>query len=206
MLKGAISLLTGHKIRYRGPRDHNQLFLTFDDGPHPTHTPALLNVLDAHGIHAVFFVVGREATTHSEVLRCVLEKGHTLGNHSVSHPRMDLISDAGRHIEFDGMNRFLQELDGKPTHFIRPPYGGLSLSFLAHLMQSEHRTLMWSRDSLDYKYSASQIVDHFKKLPPNDGDIILFHDDGGAAAESLATLIPIWLSSGYSFGSPTSLA
>ena len=206
MIKRLISTLSAHRIRYYGPEQGRRLYLTFDDGPHAQHTNPLLDLLEQHQVKATFFVVGREVYAHSDIVRRIVAQGHTLGNHTITHPRMDYLSDPARDLEIEGMDALLAEFDQQPVHSFRPPYGGVSISLFSHGLRSGRRLAMWSKDSLDYKYKADQIVKRFADAPPNAGDILLFHDDGGAAMHSLQTLLPQWLGEGFSFGTFNDMA
>ena len=91
-------------------------------------------------------------------------------------------------------------LDGKPKHLFRPPYGHMSLSLLAFCVRRNGAPLAyWSRDSMDYTWSADRVVDGFDRKPPRPGDILLFHDDGDVAASALEKLIPVWKRQGLLF-------
>src|SRR5450631_1454632 len=83
-----ISLLTFHRIRLRMPSGDKAVYLTFDDGPHPENTPALLDMLLAFQIKATFFLIGEQAKAHPDLVRRLLHEQHVLGNHSMTHPRM----------------------------------------------------------------------------------------------------------------------
>jgi peptidoglycan-N-acetylglucosamine deacetylase len=200
MIKRLISTLSGHRIRYFGPNQDRRLYLTFDDGPHAVHTDPLLDLLAQHQVKATFFVVGREAYAQPGIVRRIVEEGHALGNHSITHPRMDFLSDAARDTEIDGMDIFLDEFESKRARYFRPPYGGVSLSLFSYGLRTGRHLAMWSRDSLDYKYKSDRVVEQFLAHPPRSGDILLFHDDGDAATNSLRTLLPAWLSQGFTFG------
>ena len=200
MIKRLISTLTGHQIRYFGPAHDRRLYLTFDDGPHAVHTGPLLDLLAQHRVKATFFVVGREAYAQPGLVRRIVQEGHSLGNHSITHPRMDFLTDAARDAEIDGMDVFLDEFEPKRARYFRPPYGGVSVSLFSYGLRSGRHLAMWSRDSLDYKYQGEQVVEHFHAHPPRPGDILLFHDDGAAAANALRTLLPAWLGQGFTFG------
>jgi peptidoglycan-N-acetylglucosamine deacetylase len=205
-LKSLISVLTGHRIRYHGPARDKRLYLTFDDGPHAVHTRPLLDLLAQHKVKATFFVVGREAHAEPDAVRRIVAEGHALGNHTITHPRMDLLSDAARDLEIDGMDAYLCEFDRRPVHAFRPPYGGVSLSLFAYALQPGRNVALWSRDSMDFKHPAPQVVEDFARRPPQAGDIILFHDDGAAACEALSTLLPKWLGEGFKFGTFADMA
>lgn len=201
MIKRLISTLSRQRIRYYGDLSgaSRRLFLTFDDGPHSQHTPALLDLLAQHRVKATFFIVGREAYAEPEIVRRIVAEGHLLGNHSITHPRMDFLSDAARDLEIDGMETLLNEFDQRSVHYFRPPYGGVSVSLFSYGLRSGRRVAMWSRDSLDYKFPADKIVEGFAAAPPKAGDILLFHDDGAAAGAALGQLLPAWKMQGFEF-------
>jgi peptidoglycan-N-acetylglucosamine deacetylase len=206
MMKRLVSTLTGNRIRYFGPARGKRLYLTFDDGPHAVHTRPLLDLLARYRVKATFFVVGREAHAEPDAVRRIVADGHALGNHTITHPRMDLLSRAARDLEIDGMDAYLREFDRRPVHVFRPPYGGVSLSLFAYAMRARRSVALWSRDSMDFKDPAPKVVDNFALCPPRAGDIILFHDDGGAAGDALRTLLPKWLDEGFSFGTFADMA
>jgi peptidoglycan/xylan/chitin deacetylase (PgdA/CDA1 family) len=68
------------------PPGSNHALLTIDDGPHPQHTPAILDILDRHGLKAVFFLVGERAARHPDLVREIIARGHEIGNHTQTHP------------------------------------------------------------------------------------------------------------------------
>jgi peptidoglycan-N-acetylglucosamine deacetylase len=201
MIKRLISTLSRQRIRYYGNRAGSSrlLFLTFDDGPHAEHTPAVLDLLAQHQVKATFFIVGREAYAHPDIVRRIVADGHRLGNHTITHPRMDFLSEGARDLEIDGMETLLCEFDQRHTHYFRPPYGGVSVSLFSYGLRSGRQIAMWSRDSLDYTLPGEQIVERFAAVPPKAGDILLFHDDGGAAWKALQVLLPAWLDHGFRF-------
>ncbi|HEY0690227.1 MAG TPA: polysaccharide deacetylase family protein, partial [Kribbella sp.] len=90
------------------------IFLSFDDGPDPIWTPEILKILAKHGAKATFFELGRMIHAHPGLREQVLAGGNTIGNHSISHPRLTRISAARRHHEI---------FDGPKSHCFRPPYG-----------------------------------------------------------------------------------
>lgn len=197
--RGLLQLALGRHVLVRVPRSRH-VCLTFDDGPSPLSTPRLLEVLGRHGVKATFFMVGRELRASPEVARDVARQGHELGNHTLTHPRMDRICDAARRLEIDAMDQLLSEFDGRPRHLFRPPYGHMSVPLLAFCVRHGGEALAyWSRDSMDYSWKADRVVDALARRPPVAGDILLFHDDGDTAAEALAVLIPQWKDQGLRF-------
>src|SRR5947207_9423850 len=81
--------ITFNSVHVEGP----YIALTFDDGPHPTLTPKLLDLLAAHHMKATFFVIGQNAVDHPDILRRAMREGHEIANHSWSHPNFAKMSD-----------------------------------------------------------------------------------------------------------------
>ena len=97
--------------------------MTFDDGPHPTHTPVVLAVLDRHHVKATFFLMGRNVERHATVAREVVSRGHEVGNHSYSHPRLLFMSPGRVREEIERTDELIRGLGvSAPIHF-RPPHG-----------------------------------------------------------------------------------
>lgn len=148
--------------------------LTFDDGPHPVHTPAVLDRLAAYRLRAAFFLVGNRVVDDSLVAR-IAEEGHLIGNHTFSHerPRLGHISSSLADV------RRCQGLLPGATLF-RPPFGRLTpgLWLAAELLGL--RSVYWSLDSGDWKCrNAADAVACAEELSrcARPGDVILFHDD-----------------------------
>jgi len=91
----------------------------------------------------------------------------------------------------------LSRVDGQKSHLIRPPYGRITVRQLIRCVFAGKRIALWSRDSLDYRVGADQIVRDFRERPPSSGDVLLFHDDGPAACTALTQLLPEWKSAGF---------
>jgi len=175
------------------------LFLTFDDGPHPVHTPALLEMLAGLGVRASFFLVGKSATAHPEIVAAIVAAGHTLGNHSYSHRKRRTMTWAVARSDIASTDAVLARFDGRSKHPFRPPWGEVAPMQLVRCILAQDQLILWSRDSLDYRQDAPSIVADIRRSPPVSGDIILFHDDRAVAQEALAVLIPEWQAHGFAF-------
>lgn len=182
-----------------GPTDAaRNLYLTFDDGPHPDHTPALLDLLAEHGAKASFFLVGREVERHDALARRIASEGHTLGNHSYSHPRFEALTLDEQLEEIERTQRLLTGIDGRSRHAFRPPRGVLTGAMLASLVRRRHRIDYWSYDSLDYsRRPVPELLETIQRHPPRGGDIILMHDDSEHSLTLLRALIPAWIAQGF---------
>lgn len=187
-------------VMTRGRHASRALHLTFDDGPHPEHTGALLDVLAEHGARATFFVIGRNAERHPALMRRIVAEGHALGNHSWSHPQFETLDLAAQREEIARTDALLREYDGRARHDFRPPRGVLPRPMLLDCIRTRRRIAYWSYDSLDYaRPPAERLVDTARRHPLQAGDIVLMHDDDGVAADMLRTMLPVWRDAGFAF-------
>ena len=184
----------------RGSRRRRVLYLSFDDGPHPEHTPALLDLLARHRARATFYLIGREAERHAGLVRRIVSEGHALGNHSWSHPQFERLSLAEQRREIEYTDRLLARFDGQARHDFRPPRGVMPLPMVLDCIRRGHRIAFWSYDSLDYSQRpAEALVEIARRHPPRPGEIVLMHDDGPLSLRMLETLLPLWQADGFAF-------
>jgi peptidoglycan-N-acetylglucosamine deacetylase len=195
-LLAVASLVTGGRLVTRFAARSPTLYLTFDDGPHPDETPRLLESLDTFDIKATFFVVGRAAEQHPDLVAAIARAGHAIGNHSMTHPRFSRLPLRHQLDEIASADRVLARHDGKKRHPFRPPYGTWTLLSMAACVLRSQKVVLWSHDSLDFRSPADQVVAHMRS---RGGDILLFHDDGPVARESLQELVPEWKAAGFGF-------
>lgn len=124
--------------------------LTFDDGPDPLQTPVVLDLLQQAGQRATFFVVGRKAAQHPELLCEIVRRGHVLGNHSWQHaPWTPAIPAPLLTAELRRMNAFLTDISGTSPRWFRPPVGLLSPPVWAAARRAGLRTVIWSTTARD---------------------------------------------------------
>lgn len=196
--RSLLGLLPRRIVQTHGAAD--ACYLSFDDGPHPTHTPRLLDLLAAHGAKASFFLVGKHAERHPEIVRRLVADGHLIGNHSWNHDHFGGLPLAEQLAELARADAFLASFDGQARHRIRTPQGWLSLPLLFKLAQRRRSVAYWSYDSLDYQRPPlAQLVARLREQPPAPGDIVLMHDDHALAGDALAELLPEWLAAGQRF-------
>ncbi|MEW2294746.1 polysaccharide deacetylase family protein [Streptomyces sp. NPDC006743] len=172
-----------------GGRDPDPpLALTVDDGPDPRWTPALLDVLDSHGVRATFFVVGTRARAHPALLRRVLAAGHRLGNHSLTHrqPFAALTAGALDH-EIAETQRVVADETGVTPVLFRAPAGGWSRSVLAAVRHHGLTPVDWTVDPKDWRRPpAGRIAQRVARA--RAGDIVLCHDGGGDRSHTVTAL------------------
>lgn len=184
----------------RGARRSPALHLTFDDGPHPQHTPALLDLLAAHGARATFFLIGQHAERHPEIVERIVREGHALGNHSWSHPQFDRLDLAAQREEIERTDRLLARFDGLARHDFRPPRGVMPRPMVLDCIRRGRRIAYWSYDSLDYSQRpADDLISSAQRYPPQPGEILLMHDDSGLSLQVLQTMLPAWAANGFVF-------
>ena len=150
--------------------------LTFDDGPDPRSTPALLRLLGRHGVEATFFVIGERAAAHPDLIQEVLEHGHTIGNHGYHHDAWAAFKGAQRVLgEITAAQKVLSDLGVTPLIF-RPPVG-ITYPALGKALAKLDMTAVtfscraWDRGNRSITFLADRIL---KRVQP--GDIIMLHD------------------------------
>lgn len=194
------ALLTANVfILTRKPKTAPSIYLSFDDGPHPEHTPALLDLLKQHGARATFFVIGKRAQEHPEIMQRILAEGHAIGNHSMTHPRLPRLSSRAQIEEIRQADSVLARFNGKVRQLFRPPNGRATFTTIAHSLWHRQPIVLWSIDSLDYKLAPDDVVTRFARTKVGPGDIVLFHDDGSTAGNALQRLLPQWRACGLRF-------
>lgn len=179
-------------ILWRMPprQELNELYLTFDDGPHPEFTPALLDILAAHGAHATFFIVGERAARQPQLVEKISESGHSIGNHSYTHQRLRWCSTSIATQEIRATHRLLSGLPGF-VPVLRPPFGAFGPALLRAVRHCHYTLAMWSYDPADYSRAwqpeslAETLVARCRA-----GDIVLLHDGHENSGTTLAALDP----------------
>ncbi|HVH43690.1 MAG TPA: polysaccharide deacetylase family protein, partial [Labilithrix sp.] len=129
----------------RGPNDARGVVLTFDDGPDPVHTRAVLDALDAHDAKATFFVIGRKVEKHPELVEEIVRRGHQVGVHGFAHDR--LLSLRGpRYVrrDLERAIRVLEKVTKKRPTLFRPPVGHTNPTIARIAEQLDLTTVGWS--------------------------------------------------------------
>jgi peptidoglycan/xylan/chitin deacetylase (PgdA/CDA1 family) len=174
--------------------DQPALSLTFDDGPHPEHTPAVLDALAKWNLTATFFLVGREAERYPKLVERIVAAGHALGNHTYTHsePRATLAEAFLQEVR--QTDQVLTRWCDSPSHWVRPPKGELNWSKFRGLWQAHRGIALWNVDPRDYRMTtADQPLTWAKSYKPRHGDVILLHDRVAAAAQVVHALGEAWV-------------
>lgn len=127
-----------------GPPRPHQLALTFDDGPNPTATPRLLEILARHRVRATFFLLGDFVLQEPALTRQIAAAGHLIGNHTMSHPFLPRCSPIRIQAELAGCNRVLEDTLGTSVTLFRPPHGGRSPAVFRAAAALGLTTVQWN--------------------------------------------------------------
>ena len=173
--------LTGLVARYLGVHcvdtSERVLALTYDDGPHPEHTPRILDELAADSARATFFVLTDRADRYPDIVRRIVADGHELALHGTDHRSMLTKSDRDAVADVLRARDRLEQIGGTPITLFRPPYGHHTLRQAARLQRSGLELVIWSGDGLDWIDDTAKNVGEraWKSVFP--GGILLLHDD-----------------------------
>lgn len=180
----------GGRIVWGGQR-HRVLHFTFDDGPRPETTPALLDMLDQYGVHATFFVVARQldpdrrgSERRIELVREMIRRGHTVGLHSWDHPHLSTLTNAEIVSQLDRSEAVMTPiLGGAPTLF-RPPYGEHDERIDRVLEERGYTEVLWNVTGEPVGgRTEDDVVEHFTSMmdarearTSEHGGVVILHD------------------------------
>ena len=174
--------ITFNSVYVEGP----YVALTFDDGPHATFTPKLLDMLAARDLKATFFVVGQNAEEYPEILKRIVREGHEVASHSWSHPNLGKMSDEAVRRELQKTDDAIVAAIGKRPTLMRPPYGSITANQKRWFFEEfGYRIIMWDVDPLDWKRPGPSVVTARILKETKAGSIILAHDIHGPTIEAM---------------------
>lgn len=190
---------------YVGDTNQKEIYITFDSGFENGNTERILDALKKHGVKATFFLVGNYFETQPELVKRMAEEGHTIGNHTYSHPDMSKIGDIQSFQTELQKNEALYRdiLGSEMPKLYRPPQGKFCEENLKMAQQLGYSTVFWSLAYVDW-YTDDQPTPEqaFSKLLPriHPGAVVLLHSTSSTNAEILDELLTKWEETGYSFG------
>lgn len=174
--------------------------MTFDDGPHPSLTPQLLDLLKERNIKCTFFVVGKNAKAYPQIIRRIIAEGHEIGNHTWTHRSLTSGSDEQIRKELQQSEDALFAAANYRPQVIRPPYGAINTR-IKQLMFSEfgYSTIMWSVDPQDWRRPGSSVVTSRLLAGAHPGAIMLAHDIHPGTITAMPAFFDQMLAKGYQF-------
>lgn len=179
-----------------------KIALTFDDGPHPYKTDAVLDILARYDIRATFFVVGENVSYYPEPLKRAVALGHEIGNHTYHHTLLSKSCEQSTAEEIEKTEEIIFRTAGYRTKLFRPPEGAYSECSLNVVKSKDYRVILWTVDSRDWENTSAETMVTNALNNVKGGSILLFHDYMGKRSntlEAIEILIPKLLSRGYKF-------
>jgi peptidoglycan/xylan/chitin deacetylase (PgdA/CDA1 family) len=181
--------------------------LTFDDGPNPAVTPGLLDLLGRHNAKATFFLIGKHVRAFPALAKEIAGRGHTVGNHTETHPNLTFLPARRIAEELDRCDDAIAAATGKPTRWMRPPYGfrGPQLRGVVR-RRGGAGVAMWSMTAYDWNpQPAERLINRLRHA--RGGDIVLLHDadhrvlegDRRHTVAALEYWLPRWKDAGMRF-------
>ena len=151
--------------------------LTFDDGPHAEFTPRILDILAEQGVSATFFVIGRFAREHPDLLKRMVAERHTIGNHSLDHDRFGVNQRKDYWLrQISETQKIVADITGQPPVLFRPPMGFKTAHIAAAAREQRLPIIGWSVRSLDTRKTTSVRLRQRVVRAVGGHDIVLLHD------------------------------
>lgn len=183
-----------------------EIALTYDDGPNDACTERLLDILARHNAQATFFLIGRFALQRTELVRRIHAAGHTIGNHTWTHPRLIFQTPARIREELYSTNAALEDILGERVRYFRPPYGARRPAVLRIARELGLIPVQWNVMAFDWKpIPAEGLLERMERgIARNQrrgrGSNLLLHDGGHTAIgvdrsrtiDATATLLERW--------------
>ena len=181
------------------PNEKKQIALTFDDGPHPSQTHQILEILDHYGVKATFFMIGVNVENYPDAAKEVIARGHEVGNHTYSHSHLQSMGEYSLMREVNRCEDVLESLCEYRPHLFRPPEGVINPHVEACAARGDYRLILWSLDTKDWETKNAEIISARVLNQIQPGDIVLMHDyvAKSKTPEALEFFLPKLLALGY---------
>lgn len=182
---------------YSVETDDNVIAISFDASWGGSQTMEILDILDRYGIKTTFFLVGIWVDKYPELVKEISARGHEIGNHSDSHPKMSTLSDEKIRTELSGVSDKIEALTGKRPTLFRPPYGDYNNKVVTVSRAEGYECVQWSVDSLDWKNRGVEDMVKRATTGVQKGDIVLFHNDSQYITQALPTILESYQQQGF---------
>jgi peptidoglycan/xylan/chitin deacetylase (PgdA/CDA1 family) len=175
--------------------------LTFDDGPYPVDTPLLLDALADLHVPATFFLIGRDAQQYPELVKRIAARGGEIGNHTLTHPDLDRLDDAGVRAEIDAGAAALGKLVADPAirTLLRPPHGRYREATLRTAQAAGYDVILWNDDPGDWRQVSAADLKRHLFAHATAPEIILLHSGRVATVDMLADVVARYRAADYRF-------
>ncbi len=184
---------------YSVDRNDNKISISFDCAYGADYTEKLLDTLDEYNVKCTFFVVEFWVKKFPDMVKKITKRGHEIGTHSKTHPKMSTLSKSQIEEELLSSKRAIEEITGIPVELFRPPFGDYDNEVISTCNELKLYPIQWNVDSIDWKdITAKQIVDRVVSKTKS-GSIILCHNNGLHTAEALPYVLSNLQEKGYEF-------
>ncbi|MBO4563416.1 MAG: polysaccharide deacetylase family protein [Clostridia bacterium] len=185
---------------YSVDRVDGLIALTIDAAWDDDKTPFILETLARYNVKATFFLCGFWAEAYPEQVKAISEAGHSIGNHTMTHPHMTKISEKDMIEEIEKLDDLLERITGKRSTLFRAPYGEYNDKVIMTVRASGHEPIQWDVDTIDWKPERSSQTILDSVLPKlKNGSIVLCHNNGYKIEEYLPVLIETAMANGFRF-------
>lgn len=192
LIWGSATIGSGFYLRSHchGNRNTRAISLTFDDGPDGLITPMILDILKEHHVKAAFFVIGKKAEMHPEILERMEREGHIIGGHSYSHHFFfDLFSTQKMMQEMKRTAEIIRRLTDRNIKLFRPPYGVTNPTVASTLEKLNMVSIGWSLRTKDTMIKDDEVLLKRIKSRLKPGDVVLLHDSKTGTVNRLKILL-----------------
>ncbi|MFI2613090.1 polysaccharide deacetylase family protein [Kitasatospora sp. NPDC018619] len=185
---GAAVALPAAEAEAAGAKGGKVVYLTFDDGPSPAYTPKVLSTLARYGVRATFFEIGQNAAANPALTAQVARQGHSVQNHSWSHPDLRRLSAAAIAAQVADTDRAVRARTGRTPGCLRPPYGAVNGTVRAQAAALGKQVVLWSVDPADWSRPGTAAIRSRVLNSVRPGSVVLLHDGGGDRSQTVAAL------------------
>ena len=183
----------------RGSASRKQIAITFDDGPHAKYTPKLLAILKQYDARATFFVVGRLAERHPDLIRAEIAAGHDVGNHTYDHVNLTKLPLGQTATEIQACGDVLKAITHKRPSLFRPPGGDYNTRVGRIANDLDYTMVLWTDDPGDYADPGEKVIFNRVMRKVRNGGIILIHDGIQQTVDILPKILQTLKNRGYQF-------
>jgi peptidoglycan-N-acetylmuramic acid deacetylase len=200
---GMAELVNKYGGFYLGNTSQKVVYLTFDEGYEYGFTPKILDILRDNNVKAAFFITKPYLDKHLPLVQRMINEGHIVGNHTVSHPSLPEVDDQKVIDEIEELSKSYREKTGQDMRYMRPPMGEFSERTLKISSDLGYRDVFWSSAYDDWDVNKQKGADYAYKMVMDNihpGNVILLHAVSQSNTEALDTIIKDLKAQGYRFG------
>jgi len=166
-----------------------KIAISFDAAWGAEKTSEIMDILEAHNIKTTFFLVGFWVDAYPEKVAEIASRGHEIGNHSTTHPKLSTLSAAQIKLEAETCADKIEAITGVYPTLFRPPYGDYNDTVISTLREGGYEVIQWSKDSLDWKSQGVDAMYRQVTKGIKSGDIVLFHNNSDDILEALPLIL-----------------